>query len=61
MLPDPDRGRAIYARRLRTMYYDVGLVYVEIDRQGEVYIRPRRMPLKVLVPKEYIVCKAAES
>ena len=61
MLPDPDRGRAIYARRLRTMYYDVGLVYIEIDRQGEVYIRPRRMPLKVLVPKEYLCLKAAES
>ena len=61
MLPDPDRGRSIYARRLRTMYYDVGLVYIEIDRQGEVYIRPRRMPLKVQVPKEYLCLKAVES
>jgi hypothetical protein len=61
MLPDPDRGRMVYARRLRTLYYDVGLAYVEIDRQGEVYIRRRLMPLKMIVPQEYICLKADAS
>jgi hypothetical protein len=57
-LPDPERGRSIYARKLRGLYYDFGFIYVEIDNSGEVYIRPRLMPLKYVVPKEY-VCLAA--
>lgn len=52
-LPNPDEDGNIYARKLRTMYYDMGFALVEIDRGGEFYIRPRIMPLKVAVRKEY--------
>jgi hypothetical protein len=51
-------GGALSMLKLRGLYYDYGFVYVEIDNSGEVYIRPRLMPLKYVVPKEY-VCLAA--
>lgn len=53
-LPNPDEDGNIYARKLRTMYYNVGFLLIEIDlKSGEVYIRPRIMPLKLAIPKEY--------
>jgi hypothetical protein len=52
-LPNPDEDGNIYARKLRTMYYNVGFVLIEIDSTGEVYIRPRIMPLKLAIRKEY--------
>lgn len=44
-----------YPRRLRTQYYHVGYTLIQIDNQGEVYIRPRIMRLAALYPKEYHV------
>ncbi len=54
-LPNPDRDGNIYARKLRTMYYDLGAVLIEVDR-GEVSIRKQIMPLKVAIKREYIQC-----
>lgn len=54
MLPNPDEDGNIYARKLRTMYYDVGFVLVEIDQEGEVYIRKRIMPLQIAIRREYL-------
>jgi len=42
-----------YPRRLRTQYYDVGYTLIQIDNNGEVYIRPRTMRLQMHYPKEY--------
>lgn len=42
-----------YPRRLRTQYYHVGNTVIQIDSQGEVYIRPRIMRLVALYPREY--------
>jgi hypothetical protein len=52
-LPNPDKDGNIYTRKLRTMYYDVGFVLIEIDKTGEVFIRPRLMPMKLAIRKEY--------
>lgn len=43
-----------YPRKLRTQYYDVGYVLIQIDNAGEVYIRPRTMRLAAAYPKEYL-------
>lgn len=45
---------SVYPRGLRTQYYDVGYTLIQIDNQGEVYIRPRRMKLAKIYPKEYL-------
>lgn len=42
-----------YPRRLRSQYYHVGYTLIQIDSAGEVYIRPRTMPLIMHYPKEY--------
>ena len=49
-----DIPESTYPRRLRTQYYDVGYVIIQIDNAGEVYIRPRRMRIAKLYPKEYL-------
>jgi hypothetical protein len=49
-----DIPESTYPRRLRTQYYDVGYVLIQIDNAGEVYIRPRRMRIAKLYPKEYL-------
>jgi hypothetical protein len=49
----PDDGGSPYPWTLRTMYYDVGLILLEIDKSGEVFVRPRLMPLKMTNPKDY--------
>jgi hypothetical protein len=56
-LPNPDEDGNIYARKLRTMYYDMGAVLIEIDC-GEVRILKQIMPLKVAIRREYIKCGA---
>jgi hypothetical protein len=53
-LPNPDDDGNSYPRTLRTMYYDVGSLLIEIDKSGEVYIRPQIMPLKIIQRKEYL-------
>lgn len=52
-LPNPDKDGNIYGRKLRTMYYDVGAVLIEVDG-GEVAIRKQLMPLKVAIRRDYI-------
>ncbi len=42
-----------YPRTLRTMYYDVGNLLIEIDKSGEVFVRPQIMPLKLTSPRGY--------
>lgn len=41
-----------YTRKLRTWLYHVGILYIEIDTSGEVYIRPRIFPIKLYTPHE---------
>lgn len=48
-----DAPGSLYPRQLRTQWYDVGYVLIEIDSQGETYIRPRTMDLKIKYPREY--------
>jgi hypothetical protein len=43
-----------YPRRLRSQYYHVGYTLIQIDDNGEVYIRPRYMKLANDFPKEYL-------
>jgi hypothetical protein len=54
-LPNPDKDGNIYARKLRTMYYSMGAVLIEVDK-GEVIIRKQIMPLKIAIKREYIEC-----
>ena len=44
---------SVYARTLRTMYYDLGLVLVEVD-DGIVRVKPYIMPLKIVRKREYV-------
>lgn len=53
-LPLDTKG-SIYPRTLRTMYYDVGLVLIEVLDDGEVIIRPRIMDIKSMMPHIYEV------
>lgn len=55
-LPRPPKGWAAapYPLTLRTQYYDIGFLMIEIDKGGEVFIRPQIMPLKVTCPREYM-------
>lgn len=43
-----------YPTNLKTQYYHVGLVYIEIPDNGEVEIRARRFPMKIVDPVEYV-------
>jgi len=52
-LPNPDEGTAIYPRGLRTMYYNMGAVLIEVVN-GEPWIRKQIMPLKVAIQRPYI-------
>jgi len=53
-LPVPAEGwGSPYPWTLRTQYYDVGFLLIEIDRSGELYVRPQIMPLKITIPREY--------
>jgi hypothetical protein len=52
-LPNLNKDGNIYARKLRTMYYNVGAVLIEIDK-GEVMIRKQIMPLKIAIQRKYI-------
>jgi hypothetical protein len=42
-----------YPRTLKTQYYDMGMMLIEIDRTGEVFVRPQLMPLKLTSPRRY--------
>ncbi len=53
-LPTPPEGwGSPYPWTLRTQYYDVGFLLIEIDRRGEIYVRPQIMPMKFAIPREY--------
>ncbi len=53
-LPTPPEGwGSPYPWTLRTQYYDVGMLLIEIDKSGEVYVRPQLMPLKTTIPRDY--------
>lgn len=52
---------AIYPRHLRTMYYDVGFVLVEIHDSGEIVVRDRILPIQDHFPKEYTPWNASAS
>lgn len=43
-----------YPTNLKTQYYHVGLIYIEVADNGEVDIRPRRFPMKIVDPVEYV-------
>lgn len=43
-----------YPRKLRSQYYHVGFTLIQVDNQGEVYIRPRRMRLVDHYPMEHL-------
>jgi len=52
--PTPPNGwGSPYPWTLRTQYYDVGNVLIEIDSRGEIYVRPQIMPLKLAISREY--------
>jgi len=53
-LCNPDGDGNVWARGLRTMYYDVGLLLIEVDNTGEVFPRERIFPLKTIVPRRYL-------
>jgi hypothetical protein len=55
-LPLDTKG-SVYPRTLRTMYYDVGFVLIEVMDDGEVIIRPRRMDIRGLTKVRYEVIK----
>lgn len=44
---------SVFARGLRTMYYDIGLVLFTVDK-GRVTVEPRLMPLKIVRRREYV-------
>jgi hypothetical protein len=46
---------------LRPQYYDVGNLLIEIDRRGEVYVRPQIMPMKLAIPREYVCPEIKEN
>jgi hypothetical protein len=46
-------GGSPYPWTLRTMYYDVGCILIEIDRTGEVFIRPQLMKIREVARKDY--------
>jgi len=52
-----DSKGSVYPRTLRTMYYDVGYVLIEVMDGGEVIIRPRVMDLKNIVKHDYRIVK----
>ena len=54
-LPNPDKDGHIYARGLRTQYYDVGAgTLIIIDSHGEVTTRPLLMDLRLAIKREYL-------
>lgn len=52
-LPLPDRSVS-FPRRLRSQYYTVGYALIQIDDQGEVFIRRRAMRLENYFPRKYL-------
>ena len=44
-----------YTRKLRTWLYHVGLLLIEIDKTGEVFLRPHIIPIRLTAPsaREY--------
>lgn len=45
----------VFGRKLRTMYYNIGMQLIEIDQKGLVYLpRPMLVPIKIVKRKEYI-------
>jgi hypothetical protein len=52
---------APYPLGLRTQYYTVGALLIEIDKSGEVFVRPQIMPLKITSTREYLCPKIADN
>ena len=44
----------VFARDLKTLYYDIGYVIIEVKPDGEVIIRKRIMPLRIVRKREYL-------
>lgn len=49
-----NRHGSSYPVNLKTQYYHVGYIVIEVEDNGEVFIRPRRFPMKVVRPVEYV-------
>jgi hypothetical protein len=43
----------IFGRRMRALYYDIGMVLLEVGEDGEVVVRKYIMPLKLVRRREY--------
>lgn len=45
-----------FVRKLRTWLYHVGMLLIEIDKTGELYLRPHIIPIRLTAPqlREYI-------
>lgn len=52
-LPIPDKSVS-YPRKLRSVYYSVGLTLVQILDSGEVMIRPMNMRMSQVFPRRYL-------
>ena len=48
-------GNNVYPRTLRTMYYDVGALVLDVEG-GELTVRKQIMPLRYVAKREYIEC-----
>jgi hypothetical protein len=61
-LPTPQTGEgSTYPYTLRPQYYDVGFLLIEIDRSGEIYVRPQIMPLKIAISRSYVCPRIKEN
>jgi len=52
-LPSLEVPIGIYGRKLRTLYYDMGLVRLTVDRHGNLDYQKRLIPLNLVLDEEY--------
>lgn len=57
----PDGWGSPYPWTLKTQYYSFGMLLVEIDRSGEIFVRPRIMPMKMAIKREYVCPEIKEN
>ena len=55
-LPALQLPESVYGRTMKAMYYHVGMVVFDIDK-NDVLVRPIKMPLKITKSQEYICLK----
>jgi hypothetical protein len=53
-LPSLEVPLSIYGRRLRTMYYDMGLVRLRVSKGGILDYQKRLIPLRLVLDEEYL-------